>query len=139
MADIYVEVGPMGYNKDPKKVPTAYALKARKLMRDGAIKAVRKAPGFTPVKTGTPNGFAFDATLTSITLGKHQGRDSVTCAVNGVIATYPKRSILTRSVIGSTTIVGGHSRRDVEDCISLAGEGVTAQHVIPFLRKQKKP
>jgi len=91
MADIYVDVGPMDYSKDPTKVAAKYATKAKQVMRDAAAKAIRGAAGFTPDKVGNPTGFHFDATLTEIAFGTYQGQPSVTCKVTGVLATYPKK------------------------------------------------
>ena len=139
MPDIYVDVGPMAYSKDPTKVAAKYATKAKQLMRDAAMKAIRNSPGFTPDKTGNPSGFHFDATLSEIAFGTFQGQPSVTCKITGILATYPQKRILTKTLTGKTTVVGGNSDRDVEDCIKAVVDETTKKEVIPFLKRQPKP
>ena len=136
MADIYIDVGPMAYSKDTTKVAANYTAKAKQLMRDATIKAIRAAAGFTPDKTGGSGGYYFDATLTEITIGTYQGQPSVTCKVSGVVATFPQRRMLTQSLAGKTTLAGGASARDVEDCIRTVMEETTKKEVIPFLKRQ---
>ena len=139
MPDIYVDVGPMAVTKDPTKVAAKYAVKTKQLMRDAAIKAIRSASGFTPDKNGNPAGFHFDATLNEIAFGTYQGQPSVTCKLNGVVATYPQKRWLTQSLTGKATLAGGTADRDVMDCITAAMEASTTKDVIPFLRRQPAP
>ena len=139
MPDIYVEVGPMSVSKISTKVPSNYKSKAKELMHDAAIKAIRGASGFTPDKIGNPKGFYFDATLSEIVIGTYRGQPSVTCKVTGVVATYPEKRMLTQSLAGNTTLAGGTADSDVRDCITAVMEGTTKDQVIPFLKKQPVP
>ena len=139
MPDIYVDVGPMAYNKDTTKVAFKYAGGAQKQMRDAAIKAIRSTPGFTPDKVGNPEGYSFNAKLTEITFGTHQGQPSVTCKLNGEVTTYPKAVMLSTSLSGSATVVGGTTDRDVEDCIKETMTATVKERVIPYLKKKPTP
>jgi hypothetical protein len=140
MPDIYVDVGPMDYSKDPTKIAAKYATKAKQQMRDAAAKAIRGAAGFTPDKVGSnPAGFSFDATLTEITFGTYQGQPSVTCKVTGVLATYPKKEVFGVNLTGNATVGGGTTDRDVEDCIKAAIEASIVKRVIPALKQRSKP
>jgi len=134
MPDIYVDVGPMAYNKDTTKVAFKYAGGAQKQMRDAAIKAIRSAPGFTPDKVGNPEGYSFNAKLTEITFGTYKGQPSVTCKVNGEVTTYPTPKMLTTSLPGSATVAGGTTDRDVEDCVKAAMTATVKERVIPYLK-----
>lgn len=137
MADIYVDVGPMAHSKDPVKVPIKYIAKTTKLMRDGALKVIEVTSGFTTKKAA--KGYHVDATLTEIVLGTHNGQPAVTCKVNGLVATYPDKKLLTGSLSGEATLVGGTSERDVYDCITAVMEATTKDEVLPFLRTKGKP
>ena len=139
MPDIYVDVGPMAYSKDPTKIAAKYAGRAKQLMRDAAAKAIRGAAGFTPDKVGNPEGFHFDATLTEIAFGTYQGQPSVTCKVTGVLATYPKKEAFGFNLTGKATLGGGTTDRDVEDCIKAAMEAAVTKSVIPALRQRSRP
>jgi hypothetical protein len=133
--DVFVEVGPMSASKDAKKVPKEFAAAAPKLMRAAAVREVKKAKGFTPDKKGSPKeGFYIDATLTGVTIDA--GAKTVKCELSGVVATYPKKKMLTSSVSGSATLKGGTDTRDVEDCIAAVAEAITKDKIIPFLKKQ---
>lgn len=134
--DTYVEVGPMSVAKNAKKVPKEHAKTAKKLMQTAAEKEFKKAKGFTPKKNGKPaQGFYFDATLNSIVIDEK--KKSVTCAVSGVVATWPRKKMLTSSLSSKPTLKGGTSKRDIEDCISIAVESAVKQQVVPFLKRQK--
>lgn len=137
--DLYVEVGPMSTSKDPNKVATSYATSAKKTMRDAAMKSVRGASGYTPDKVGNPKGFYIDMTLTEIEIGTYQGQPSVTCKATGVVATHPEKRWLTQSLTGKTTLGGGASPRDVQDCIKEVVTAMMTKDVIPFLKKQPAP
>ena len=139
MPDIYVDVGPMAFSKDPTKVAAKYAVKAKQVMRDAAAKAIRGAPGFTPDKVGNPEGFHFDATLTEIAFGTYQGQPSVTCKVEGFVATYPRKEVFGVNLTGKATLAGGTTDRDVDDCIKAAMEAIMTKSVIPALKQRSKP
>ena len=139
MPGTYVDVGAMAVVKDAKKVAMKYASGAQKLMRDAATSAIRADASFTPDKSGSPKGFAVDATLTEVTFGTLQGQPAVTCKMNGTVATYPQNKLLTAGLNGSATIGGGTSDRDVNDCIKEAMKATMTKSVLPFLRKQPKP
>src|SRR6267143_242943 len=139
MPDVYVEVCAMAYSTDTKKVATKYAVKVQKLMREAAVQAIRIASGFTPDKKGDPTGFHFDATLSEIAFGTYQGQPSVTCKVNGSIETYPRKELVTKTLTGSATVVGGTSDRDVEDCIGEVMKATVKDRVIPLLKQKSKP
>jgi hypothetical protein len=129
----------MAYNKAPNKVAAKYATKAKQIMRDAAVKAIRAAPGFTPDKKDNAEGYHFDATLTEITFGTYQGQPSVTCKLDGVLANYPQKSLVAGSLTGKATLAGGSTDRDVEDCIKAAVQDTVAKQVIPALKKLSKP
>lgn len=136
MADIYIEVTSMAVNKDTKKVPTKHGVRAIQLMRDAAAKAVRGASGFTPDKKG--NGFLFEGTLDEISFDPYKGEPAVSCKVVGLIATYPKKEVITKRLEGGKiTVVGGTSDRQVDDCIKEAMDKAT-NDVISFLKKYLK-
>jgi len=129
----------MAYSKDTSKVAAKYATTAQKLMRDAAISAIRSASGFTPDKSGTPAGFNVNATLNEISFGTYQGQPSVTCKLNGTVATYPQMKLLTSTLTGNATLAGGTTDRDVADCLTAAMKSTMEKSVIPFLKKQPKP
>lgn len=133
--DIYIEVGPMSVISG--KVPKEYVGSAKKLMCDAAIKKIKKAKGYTPEKKKATKGFQFSATLNSITITTDKGKESVFCEISGVVATWPKKKMLTSKLTNKTGIKGGATKKDVEDCITIAMETVTEKYVVPFLKKQK--
>ena len=134
--DIYVEVGPRAVKSG--KVPKEYAGSAKKLMRNGAIKGLKKAAGYTAEKKGKPTkGFYIDAALIEIAISEAKGKESVFCTVTGVVATWPKRMMLTSKLTSKTGFKGASSKKDVEDCMSLVMELAIKDEIVPFLKKQK--
>ena len=89
MADVYVQVGQMAVDSNPKKVPKEYAKNAKALMRTAAVGAFKKASGYTPEKKGNPTkGFTFDATLTSVKVDS--ATKAASCEIVAVANTYPQ-------------------------------------------------
>jgi hypothetical protein len=139
MPDTYIDVGPMALSKDLTKVPARYAKDAKQIMRDAAIKAIRAAKGFTPDKGSNTKGFHFDVTLDEIVLGTYKGQPSVTCKANGILANYPQKTLVAKTLIGSATLAGGTSDQDVKDCIKAVVEAIVNEKLIPTLRKLLNP
>lgn len=139
MADIYVDVGPMAYNKDTTKVAFKYTVNAQKQMRDAAIKAIRSAQGFTPDKVGNPTGYNVNATLVEVVFGTYQGQPSVTCKLNGTVSTYPRMQLLTSTLVGSATLAGDTTDGAVADCIKEAMKSTMEKRVLPYLKQKPSP
>ncbi len=137
MADIYIHVGKMAYNSDTNKVGLKYAMNAQDLMVKAVKDAVVAATGFTldaPQKD--PHGYHIDLTLSEVVFGTRQGQPSVTCNLNGEIDTWPEKKLVTNELTGTATLIGGTTKRDVDDCITAATTATMNKSVLPALAKR---
>jgi hypothetical protein len=129
----------MEYNKDPSKVAAKYTTKAKALMREAALAAIKSAPGYTVDKpAGNATGYKFNANLNEVILGTRNGQPSVTCKVEGSLATYPQ-DLYVGGAKSSPTLLGGTTDRDVEACIKAAVTSMVTEQLIPTLNKLPQP
>lgn len=139
MPDIFVNVGPMDYNTDTNKVALKFAVNSKEQMRKAASAAIRAQPGFTVEQAGTTKQFDFNATLSEVVFGTRNGQPSVTCRLTGDVSAPSKfaagkKEMVSASLSGNATLIGGTTDRDVADCIAAAMTKTVNESVIPGIK-----
>lgn len=143
MPDIYVGVGPMDYNTDTSKVALKYAVNAKEQMRKAAAAAIKAQPGFTLDKAGSSRQYDFNATLTEVVFSTKSGQPAVTCKLTADLSTPSKfaagkNEMVSGSILGNATLIGGTTDRDVADCIAAAVTKTVNDSVIPGIKDHVK-
>jgi hypothetical protein len=143
MPDIYVGVGPMDYNTDTTKVALKYAINAKEQMKNAATAAIKAQPGFTVDKAGSSRQYDFNATLTEVVFSTRSGQPAVTCKLTADLSTpnkfaAGKNDMVSAKILGTATLIGGTTDRDVADCIAAAVTKTVNDSVIPGIKTHMK-
>jgi len=140
MSDITLKAGPMSVNTDPNKVNTKYAQNAPAQMKKAAENAIVANADLKALRSKTPREYTFSATLSVVEFGTHSGQPSVTCKLMGVLSTPNKfrtdgkDDVVSGSITGSATLVGGTTDRDVADCIAEAVKATINKSVMTGIK-----
>jgi hypothetical protein len=135
MPDILIDVGPMGFSKDTNKVAVKYTTWSQQVMQDALKAAVTQTPGFTLDKTVVPKGYTVNLTLAEVSFITLQGMPGVKALLDGAVASYPAKLLVSSSLFGSAKIGGDTSDGAVKDAVKEAVKVTMRDSIFPTIKR----